>query len=65
MTFAYARTREREKAWKFGGYCLLAALILAAPVCKLFQNGPLVGVTDEDIPKLMYRHDFTFVEVCL
>ncbi|KAF2801675.1 ER lumen protein retaining receptor [Mytilinidion resinicola] len=29
MTRVYARTREREKAWKFGVYCFLGALILA------------------------------------
>jgi len=29
MTSVYARTREREKAWKFGMYCLLGSLVLA------------------------------------
>ncbi|KAF2496900.1 ER lumen protein retaining receptor [Lophium mytilinum] len=29
MTRVYARTREREKAWKFGVYCFLGALVLA------------------------------------
>ncbi|KAF2274403.1 uncharacterized protein EI97DRAFT_435237 [Westerdykella ornata] len=28
MTSVYARTREREKAWKFGLYCLLGSLIV-------------------------------------
>ena len=62
MTFAYARTREREKAWQFGIYCLLGSLILAAPVCKIFEHGPIVSGQD-DIPKLMYEHEFTFKEV--
>lgn len=29
MTSVYARTREREKAWKFGMYCLLGSLVVA------------------------------------
>ena len=28
MTSVYARTREREKAWKFGMYCLLAPIAI-------------------------------------
>jgi hypothetical protein len=29
MTSVYARTREREKAWKYGLYCLLGALLIS------------------------------------
>ena len=29
MTSVYARTREREKAWKFGLYCLSGAIVVA------------------------------------
>lgn len=29
MTSVYARTREREKAWKFGLYCLLGSVLIA------------------------------------
>jgi hypothetical protein len=29
MTSVYARTREREKAWKFGMYCLLGSVVIA------------------------------------
>jgi ER lumen protein retaining receptor len=29
MTSVYARTREREKAWKFGLYCLAGAIVVA------------------------------------
>ncbi|CAO2649755.1 Nn.00g010470.m01.CDS01 [Neocucurbitaria sp. VM-36] len=29
MTSVYARTREREKAWKFGMYCLLGSVVVA------------------------------------
>jgi ER lumen protein retaining receptor len=28
MTSVYARTREREKAWKLGMYCLLGAFAI-------------------------------------
>jgi len=28
MTSVYARTREREKAWKFGMYCLLGSVVI-------------------------------------
>jgi hypothetical protein len=28
MTSVYARTREREKAWKFGLYCLSGAILV-------------------------------------
>lgn len=28
MTSVYARTREREKAWKFGMYCLLGSIVI-------------------------------------
>jgi uncharacterized membrane protein YedE/YeeE len=63
MTFAYARTREREKAWKFGIYCLVASMVLAMPVCKIFEKGPMVGDNEHGIPRLMYQHEFTFTEV--
>jgi hypothetical protein len=29
MTSVYARTREREKAWKFGLYCLVGSMVVA------------------------------------
>ena len=28
MTSVYARTREREKAWKFGMYCLIVPIVI-------------------------------------
>lgn len=31
MTSVYARTREREKAWKLGMYCLLGSVFMATP----------------------------------
>ncbi|KAF2996271.1 hypothetical protein E8E13_004800 [Curvularia kusanoi] len=38
MTSVYARTREREKAWKFGLYCLLGALVVAPFWYLVFQR---------------------------
>ncbi|KIX07971.1 uncharacterized protein Z518_02625 [Rhinocladiella mackenziei CBS 650.93] len=38
MTRVYARTREREKAWKWGAYAAGASLI-AAPLVSLIFNG--------------------------
>ena len=63
MTFAYARTREKEQAWRFGIYCLAAALILATPVCKIFEQGPVVS--DGPVERYMYWHPFRFSEVFL
>ena len=42
MTSVYARTREREKAWKFGMYCLLGALVVA-PVWYLIFSNYVIG----------------------
>jgi hypothetical protein len=65
MTFAYARTREREMAWKLGTYCLMGALVLAAPLCKIFEKGPVIGTLPHtDIDYTLYSHPFKFGEVC-
>jgi hypothetical protein len=63
MTFVYARTREREKAWKFGMWCLIVAAVLALPVNKIFEMGPKVTLRNGE-KKAMYDHDFIFTEVC-
>lgn len=63
MTFAYARTREREKAWKFGIYCLAGAAVLAIPLCKVFEQGPVAGTNAAGKPHLLYSHTFSFQEV--
>jgi hypothetical protein len=44
MLRVYARTREREAAWKLGAYCLGGALILAPIVNLIFRK------KDEDDP---------------
>jgi ER lumen protein retaining receptor len=38
MTRVYARTREREKAWRWGAYAAAASLVLA-PLVSLIFNG--------------------------
>ncbi|KAH7347036.1 ER lumen protein retaining receptor-domain-containing protein [Pyrenochaeta sp. MPI-SDFR-AT-0127] len=38
MTSVYARTREREKAWKFGMYCLLGSVVVAPFWYLIFKN---------------------------
>lgn len=42
MTSVYARTREREKAWKLGMYCLLGALVVA-PFWYLVFKSHVIG----------------------
>jgi len=39
MMKVYARTREREKAWKFGGYCFGGSFLLAPFMVLIFRNG--------------------------
>ncbi|KAL8894581.1 MAG: hypothetical protein Q9192_004202 [Flavoplaca navasiana] len=38
MTRVYARTREREKAWKFGSLCLGGSTVAAPLVLFIFKN---------------------------
>jgi hypothetical protein len=38
MMRVYARTREREKAWKFGGACLVGSAVLAPIVMMIFRK---------------------------
>jgi hypothetical protein len=60
MMSVYARTREREKAWKFGMWCLGGAVVLAMPVNAIFQKGPLLH---EDPDAYLWRHEFKPSEV--
>lgn len=39
MLFVYARTREREKAWKLGGLCLGISAVGAPLVMLIFKGG--------------------------
>jgi ER lumen protein retaining receptor len=51
MTSVYARTREREKAWKFGLYCLAGAIVVAPFWFLIFKTWVI-------------RHN-TFMGVCM
>ncbi|RFU27667.1 hypothetical protein B7463_g8672, partial [Scytalidium lignicola] len=48
MLRVYARTREREKAWKLGSFCLVGSLIAATLVMLIFRS----------------KHRWGFVELC-
>ncbi|KAH8680077.1 ER lumen protein retaining receptor-domain-containing protein [Tricladium varicosporioides] len=48
MLRVYARTREREKAWKFGGFCLAASAIGAPLIMMIFRK----------------KREWHFTEVC-
>ena len=39
MLFVYARTREREKAWKLGGLCFGISAVGAPVVMLIFRHG--------------------------
>ena len=38
MMRVYARTREREKAWKMGGFCLAGSMVAAPLVLLIFKH---------------------------
>jgi Na+/proline symporter len=63
MTSVFARTREREKAWKFGIYCLAGAVVLAIPVTAIFKQGPEVREDGAGRPVYLYSHPFRITEV--
>jgi len=63
MTSVFARTREKERAWRFGIYCLAGALVLAMPVNAIFQQGPFVRKDEFGNDIHLYSHAFTFTEI--
>ncbi|TID15899.1 Repressible high-affinity phosphate permease [Venturia nashicola] len=65
MMSVFARTREKEKAWKFGIYCFAGAAILAMPVTAMFMHGPQVHYTvdGKDKHHPLYEHSFAFFEI--
>lgn len=46
MLSIYARTREREKAWKLGGLCLGGSAIAAPLVMLIFRPGFAGGFSE-------------------
>lgn len=43
MMRVYARTREREKAWKMGAYCSVGSLIAAPIIAWMFKKWEVSG----------------------
>jgi DNA repair protein RadC len=46
MLKVYARTREREKAWKFGAACLGGSALLAPFVMMIFEHKSAWGLAE-------------------
>lgn len=55
MTKVYPRTREREKAWKFGAFCLIGAIVACYPV-KLLNPGSELYDSVEEVSKVNYMN---------
>ncbi|KAF1930592.1 uncharacterized protein M421DRAFT_412843 [Didymella exigua CBS 183.55] len=62
MTSVYARTREREKAWKLGMYCLLGAVAMA-PLWYLVFSSHVVG--HSTFMKLLWVFSEILESVCI
>ena len=60
MTRVYARTREREKAWKLGGYSFGASLMVAPLVSLIFN-----GVKGSTIAELLWTFSIVLESVCV
>lgn len=61
MTSVYARTREREKAWKFGLYCLAGAIVVAPFWYLIFKKWVIGHNTFMKVgkPRKFYRAPLT------
>jgi hypothetical protein len=46
MTRVYARTREREKAWKMGMWCLAGSIVLTPIMVLIFRPAGRRGFTE-------------------
>lgn len=60
MTRVYARTREREKAWKLGGYAF-GASVVAAPLVSLIFN----GVRGSTFIEILWTFSIVLESVCV
>ena len=60
MTRVYARTREREKAWKLGGYAFGASLV-AAPLVSFVFN----GVKNSTVIEMLWTFSIVLESVCV
>jgi ER lumen protein retaining receptor len=60
MTRVYARTREREKAWRLGGYSLGASLV-AGPLVSLIFN----GIQASTLFEMLWTFSIVLESVCV
>jgi ER lumen protein retaining receptor len=60
MTRVYARTREREKAWKLGGYAFGGSLV-AAPLVSMIFN----GIRNSPLTEMLWTFSIILESVCV
>jgi hypothetical protein len=53
MLRVYARTRERETAWKLGALCLVGSAIGAPFIMMIFKSKAVWGIQEVRIPNLV------------
>ncbi|ORY08071.1 ER lumen protein retaining receptor-domain-containing protein [Clohesyomyces aquaticus] len=63
MTSVYARTREREKAWKFGMYCLGGSIIIAPFWYLIFRK--MVPGANHPMLKFLWVFSEILESVCV
>ncbi|KAF2093710.1 hypothetical protein NA57DRAFT_47891 [Rhizodiscina lignyota] len=65
MMRVYARTREREKAWRLGLYCLLVSAVLATPVAAMFQSFPKENPYGFRFSQIVWTFSIILESVCV
>lgn len=60
MTRVYARTREREKAWRWGAYAAAASLVLAPLVSLIFK-----GWEGSTLSEILWTFSIILESVCV
>ena len=60
MTRVFARTREREKAWRWGAYATAASMLAAPLVCLTFKGPRLTTLTE-----VLYTFSIILESVCV
>ncbi|KAF1990375.1 ER lumen protein retaining receptor, partial [Aulographum hederae CBS 113979] len=65
MMRVYARTREREKAWKFGGVCFFGALAAAVPLAAMFKGFPKLAPFGFSFGQVLWTFSEILESVCV
>jgi ER lumen protein retaining receptor len=60
MTRVFARTREREKAWKWGAYATAASMLAAPLVCLTFK-----GPSQTSLTEVLWTFSIILESVCV